>query len=274
MEIQKIGNTSVEVGVYRLTSQQIGLAIEFNAHARISPPAVQQERSTPGRRSDKGSGRTGRSVGVSRLQVPRGSFSEMKKGVFVREVLEEFASEGFTGYGIFSGESGTFSLVFSGGICILAESAGLCGSDALQDAQHLSGGFGVSIYSLTAAQINLACEFNQRFLIEGPIKGGSVRGTVPEPPVRSGTAVRENAGMARHSLTRSATFRPKPAPKPEIERIQERVGVRSEGIDPTLKHLAALDSIDALEMARDLKAGYISILDRLELGHLVDEEKE
>jgi len=40
--------------------------------------------------------------------------------------------------------------------------------------------------------------------------------------------------------------------------------------------MEGLDSIDPVAMAADLKSSYVSILDRLQLGHLVDtkEEKE
>lgn len=268
--VLSMGETKADIGLYLLTRQQIRLADEFNRNARVSQPE------TPVRReSAQGARSTGRvqtvkaSPGKERLVVPRGEFREMKKDVPTAPLFEYLSVRAFTGYGLFTTDSASFILVFSGGSCILASYGEERGVAALEEAKARDQVMEAVFYTLTPQQIALSLEFNGRYRVEGAPRTEGRSGSVPPE--------REEAPATIH--------RPSPSPKVGAERPAgppvAHARAPPNGIDPSspatnavLKDLEALDAIDAAEMAVNLKTSYVSILDRLQLGHLVDEKKE
>jgi hypothetical protein len=263
-EIQVQGGETVEAGIYHLTSQQIRLASEFNKKAVVSvvPPPPQAGRSEGGRNDRAGIPRVKKSPeAAGRLRVPRGTFCEIRRGLSVNEVIDDLRKSGFSGYGLFSGDPGTFTLVFSGGVCILADCGRDLGSAALRQAQTIERLSEVSLYELSDRQISLALEFNEGY---GTASAGAV--------CESGS---------RRALEDSGVICPSSEPAPHLaageqgrqtRRKNDQVSSRMSDLD--LLDIGGLDSIDPAAMAADLKSSYVSILSRLDLGHLVDRKEE
>lgn len=263
-EIQVRGGETVEAGMHLLTPQQIRLASEFNKKAAVSvvPFPRQAGRADRGRnaRADmppakKGPGEAGR------LRVPRGTFCEIRRDLPVNEVIDDLGKRGFSGYGLFSGGPGTFTLVFSGGVCILADCGGEPGSAALKLAKTIERISEVSLYGLSDRQVALALEFNEGY---GTAPAGAVCGAGCRRTAVDSGAVRPSLGPAPHPGAEEQGR--------QTRRKDEPVSSRMSDLD--LLDLEGLDSIDPAAMAADLKSSYVSILGRLDLGHLVDRKEE
>lgn len=249
--VQAQGEEKVEVELNLLTEQQLQLADEFNKNARVTVPPVArvQEKGVHEKKS------TGRVAPEKRLVVPRGEFCELKKSATTSEVLESLKARAFSGYTLITTDATGCTLVFSGGACILAGYGDERGAAALEKAKALSAPADFGIYALTPQKIALSLEFNEAYRVEGAPE--TTVKNQPSPPQK-----RTQPGPAGTSRppAREKTKGADPSPQPTI--------------DPVMKDLDALDAIDPAEMAANLKSGYISILDRLQLGHLVDEKKK
>ncbi|QSZ66846.1 hypothetical protein RJ40_04725 [Methanofollis aquaemaris] len=264
--VRGLADDPVEAALYLLNGPQIRLAAEFNAKASVprSDMCSSQEKPRNRQKSEPGPAK-GKNAS---LQVPRGCLIEIKRNATGLEMLDGLKHSGFTGYAIFNLGSDSFTLVFSGGVCILAGGERERGASALVKVGEMTAPGEVAVYSLTDPQLALAREFNQGCLVEGgeeqppsppvpPTRRREV-GAAPEPLSPAGKDLTRGSGAGKH-LERERHVRA-PAEVPHE--------------DPVFRDLAALDGIDADQMAADLKDSYVSILDRLELGHLIGENKE
>lgn len=272
--VQSMGGETAEIGLYLLTEQQLRLADEFNKNARVAPcgPPARSEGAQAVRSAGKVQTAKA-SPGKERLVLPRGELCEMKKAVAVREILELLEGRAFTGFCLFTVDSVSFTLVFSGGSCILAGYGGERGAAALAKARASDAQGDVGLYTLTSQQIALSLEFNAGYRVEGPRR---TEGRAGQRPALSpkGAEAPLMKGRPSPPLKKGAT-----GPV-----VLSRAAVRGQpqgaassppaGTDAIMRDLKALDAIDPVEMAANLKTSYISILDRLQLGHLVDEKKE
>jgi hypothetical protein len=273
--VRSMGQTEVDIGLYLLTPQQIQLADEFNRDARVShseTPArqegAQEVRSTARVRPSKASPER------EHLVVPRGEFCEMKKAVPTAKILERLKERAFTGYGQFTVNSVNFTLVFSGGTCILAGYGEERGDAALERAKALGAPGDVGLYTLTPQQIALSLEFNGGYRVESPPRPEAR--SMAERPLRSPKAAEAPATIRRSPPPPKAGVAGPgiPPAAPVREKSKGAASAASPATDAIMRELEALDAIDAAEMTVNLKTSYVSILDRLQLGHLVDEKKE
>lgn len=252
--VRSLGEEKVQVELHLLTTQQLRLADEFNKNARVAAaphePRAREERAHERQSVRKAPQET------ERLVVPRGEFCEIKKGVTTAGVLESLKARAFSGYGLFTTDSIECTLVFSGGSCILAGYGNDRGAAALAEAKASDAPADVGLYALTPQQVALALEFNAGYRVESAHKTGAPRTTVKEEP----SPLRKRTSTAPAAPARKT---PKSTDSPP-----------SSTTDAVMKDLEALDAINPAEMAANLKSGYISILDRLQLGHLVDEKKK
>ncbi|WP_298665496.1 hypothetical protein [uncultured Methanofollis sp.] len=268
--VQSMGEEKAEIGLYLLTRQQLRLADEFNTNARVSARAPPKGEEVQAVRNIGKVQPPKASPGKERLVVPRGELFEMKKDVATAEVLESLKKRAFTGYGLFTVASVSFTLVFSGGSCILAGYGGERGSAALEKAKALSVPGDVGLYTLTPQQIALSIEFNGEYRVES-----APRPETRLPRVQKGAeapAMKNRFPPPRKGGT-AGTAGPSPAAVREDQKGAADASP-SVGNDALMRDLSALDAIDTAEMAANLKTSYVSILDRLQLGHLVNEKKE
>jgi len=273
-EIQALGGEVVEAGTYILTPQQIRLASEFNKNAAIS--AVSRPLQSGGKERNRDAAArepvAKKTAAAGPLRLPRGTFCEIRRDLSANEVIDNLQGGGFSGYGLFSEVSGTFTLVFSGGVCVLADCRGERGSAALRLAKTVERLSEVSLYALSGQQVSLALEFNEGY------------GTVPAgaSPATGAAGAGAGVGHRKNVATGSERRPPSGSPAPLSATVRDRGARRADESDPAplsdlaLLNMEGLDSIDPVAMAADLKSSYVSILDRLQLGHLVDtkEEKE
>ncbi len=115
------------------------------------------------------------------MQLPRGTFREIRKNVAVESLLHALNGENFSGVVSISSPSHSGTLVFKAGKCILVKVQNLCGDAGLDEIQNAGSVEVDAILSLLdEAQISLALEFNK------PCRILTVRKqtTVPSQPAR------------------------------------------------------------------------------------------
>jgi len=96
------------------------------------------------------------------MQLPRGTFREIRKGVVVDSLLRELEGERFSGVANISSPTLTATLVFKGGKCILVKVANNRGDAAWDELQNVAGEEVDAALSLLGdAQVELALEFNK-----------------------------------------------------------------------------------------------------------------
>jgi hypothetical protein len=114
------------------------------------------------------------------MQLPRGTFLNIKRSTKVGDLLAELHDMKFTGictisFGLFNG-----TIVFKSGKRILAQYKEILGDAAWDELQKILGEkVDASLSTLNEAQIQLSLEFNKTCLI---VKGGRVENT-PHPEI-------------------------------------------------------------------------------------------
>lgn len=96
------------------------------------------------------------------MQLPRGTFREIKKGATIEALLSELESSRFSGLCSLSSNAGTGTLVFKFGKCILVTFLGKSGDAGCTELQkNRSSEVDAALSSLDDAQIQLSLEFNK-----------------------------------------------------------------------------------------------------------------
>jgi len=96
------------------------------------------------------------------MQLPRGTFREIRKNVAIESLLHDLETERFSGVANISSQSSTGTFVFKTGKCILVKiqnSRGDAGWDEIMNAGNIEVDAALSL--LGDAQIDLALEFNK-----------------------------------------------------------------------------------------------------------------
>ncbi|MBN1195066.1 MAG: hypothetical protein JXA08_06955 [Methanomicrobiaceae archaeon] len=141
------------------------------------------------------------------MQLPRGTFHSLKKGMNLSSLLSELRSTGFSGHCSIQLHEAPVSLVFDRGVCILADVRPLAGTEGY-DSLKKSGNeeINAELYNLNRAQIDLSIEFNKKFRVEGGAASGpDISGPSPASRPASGT------GMPNSSRVLSMAPKARPA---------------------------------------------------------------
>jgi len=130
------------------------------------------------------------------MQLPRGKFREIVRGVPLSPLLLELNELQYTGILKLTWDTSTCTLVFRNGMVILAEYPPRAGDDAWEAVTRLGNQTVSGILSdLDAAQIKLVTEFNAPVLLSvpatpGKVSGGQKKAAVPTdidiPPQKQG----------------------------------------------------------------------------------------
>jgi len=97
------------------------------------------------------------------MQLPRGTFRSIRKGVKLGEILHELASSRFTGISSFSSPTVNGTLVFKSGICILAKVKDYYGNPAWETVTEQPDLVAdTALSDLDNAQLQLALDFNKK----------------------------------------------------------------------------------------------------------------
>jgi hypothetical protein len=147
------------------------------------------------------------------MQLPRGTFREIRKNVAIESLLHELNGEKFSGVASISSQSRTGTLVFKEGKCILVKiqnSRGDEGWDEIQKAGDVEVDAALSV--LGDAQIDLALEFNKPCRI---LKTGTFApAQASSRPVPAATNEHPRAAMGQKAAVPVAPLKSplKPAP--------------------------------------------------------------
>jgi len=111
------------------------------------------------------------------MQLPRGTFREIRRSVAIKDLLDELNREKYSGVASISSSSLNGTLVFKAGECILVKFQNSRGDTAWNDI-HKAGieEVDAALSLLGDAQIDLALEFNRACRIQRPGKHA------PAPP--------------------------------------------------------------------------------------------
>jgi hypothetical protein len=147
------------------------------------------------------------------MQLPRGTFREIRKNVAIGSLLHELDREKFSGVANISSQSRTGTLVFKAGKCILVKVQNNCGDagwDELQKAA--SDEMDAALSLLDDLQINMALEFNKPCRI---LKSGKqAPAQAPHRPAQSASLEPRGVGLKQKPSETVAPRKPpvKPAP--------------------------------------------------------------
>lgn len=101
-------------------------------------------------------------LNVHPMQLPRGTFREIKKGNTIENLLTELERSRFSGVCSISSGPGTGTLVYKSGKCILVKFLGKSGDAGCEELQkNRDGEVDAALSSLDDAQIQLSLEFNK-----------------------------------------------------------------------------------------------------------------
>jgi len=116
------------------------------------------------------------------MQLPRGTFREIKKGIPVSVLLGELEKTGFSGVCSFSFEESTGTLVFKSGKGILSKFRNKNGDAAWDELQKiLDEEVDAALSTLDEAQIQLSLEFNKSSRLVKWARGAPAKPPAPKP---------------------------------------------------------------------------------------------
>lgn len=145
------------------------------------------------------------------MQLPRGTFREIRRSVAIDSLLHELDGERFSGVASISSSSRNGTLVFKAGKCILVKiqnNRGDAAWDEIRDAGNEEVDAALSL--LGDAQIELALEFNKPFRILKATKPVSAQ--APSRPAALTPAQHPRAAMAQKAGTPVAPLKPPAKP--------------------------------------------------------------
>lgn len=161
------------------------------------------------------------------MQLPRGTFREIKKGETIENLLQELERSKFSGVCSISSSAGTGTLVFKVGKCILVKFLGKSGDAGCDELQKNSTNeVDAALSSLDDAQIQLSLEFNKACRLvkvtkplESPQKQGAPApepAKKPVPPAHTVHPTPVAPLKAQQKPAAASLFhRPTPPPAPE-----------------------------------------------------------
>jgi hypothetical protein len=147
------------------------------------------------------------------MQLPRGTFREIRKIVAIESVLKELEGEKFSGIANLSSQSVTGTLVFRAGKCILVKFGNSRGDTAWDELQKAGGEeVDAAISLLGEAQIELALEFNKSCRVARYAKQAQVPGA-PKRPAPFASREPPRASQAQKTPAATAVSPLKPPAK-------------------------------------------------------------
>ena len=130
------------------------------------------------------------------MQLPRGTFREIRKNTTVGVVLKELERTTFSGICSLSSDRGTGTLVYQSGTCILVKFHGKPGDPGWEELQRCGGEVDAALSTLDEAQVQLSLEFNKACRLVKAGKGGPSR---KSPAYAPPSEPEKTAGDAHHT---------------------------------------------------------------------------
>jgi hypothetical protein len=254
-KVRENGLQTVDAELYSLSRSQIQLSFEFNPRFRTGEiSGIDTAGSDRPGDSDHKTERVVRDVTpapvppedvhTEEIQLPRGTFLEERSGVSLSDLLDDLKSKHFFGYCIFLVDDKLATIVMENGISLLADYTPKRGSGVLQVLQtKVNQPVDAELYSLTPMQMKLALEFNREYRV------------------------------AMTSKPRLIHMKPQKSPeRPLKKRMRERSKNVVDGdFDEQMNEI---EMINFDEMTDNFRDNIKDIVERLDLGHLIQEETE
>ena len=182
------------------------------------------------------------------MQLPRGTFCEIKKGIPIPVLLSDIQTKHFSGICTISSGSSSGTFVFRLGTCILAKFMDKRGDHAWQsliDMQEKT--VDAALSSLDEAQIKLSLEFNKTSRIAAPRAGLPVREISRSAPPETAASTKKKTSHHRlvtlseipsveknRKKTSSAAFDQLPETKTGAIKPQENLDLFEDELLPVL----------------------------------------
>jgi hypothetical protein len=211
------------------------------------------------------------------MQLPRGSFHSIKRGILLDTLLDEMEKSGFSGYCTISYDAISCTLVLHSGNYVLAEYGKTEGDAAwLKIHDLLTKKVDAALTDLSDAQLKLCMEFNAPAELRKPVK--RVR---HEQPVKSALPHVRSEALAgqesRHARTgersgKSSGTVVKPGTKAATatqESIRNPLPAESEEAEIFNREIGALDDLDLDEMTKKIRENCVVTVEKLHLEHLI-----
>jgi hypothetical protein len=228
------------------------------------------------------------------MQLPRGKFRSVIKGVALNSLIQELAEVRYTGVITITRGREVISLVIQRGRYILAEYGSLRGDPAWEGINTLGEATVDAILSdFSEAELKLAVEFNDPYLLSSQIitrafKAPREKGKEPFPqkkpaesaaPPPSPPPPKEDTRPAPESSMETPPAWTKADAGHALATASERGG--DEGVPDVYDELAllhmemsALDDVDVEHIATKIRKNARGIVKKLHLGHLMTEKED
>lgn len=224
------------------------------------------------------------------MQLPRGTFRYIKKGVLLGDILIEIKNLRFTGICTFSSGSINGTLVFKDGTCVLAEIQDKYSDAGWEEAQKLADReTDAALSDLDNAQLQLSIEFNKKSLVKKPGKAPAARSqnaritSQPQEQKKQGAAHRketkEKEFIKTTPVTPAVPLSQVPIEKKQVApphdvgkepaQAEPPVGVEP-GPSSAEKDFETFDSMDLDDVTQKIKKDVKVILKQLKLDHLTE----
>ena len=193
------------------------------------------------------------------MQLPRGAFRDIKKGIGLESLLAELNEESFSGYCKIATDKAAATLVLKEGVIILARSGDHRGDAALAAmGKWRDEEVNAVLHTLSDAQLDLTLEFNPADRVQETHPIQFPRRSVkevprPPPPVRATDMDPPVLPRSRHQ-------------EPDLRAHQT--------LSPVLQEFNTLDGMDIENMSRTFRENCRQIIEKLDLGFLLESEKQ
>jgi hypothetical protein len=223
------------------------------------------------------------------MQLPRGKFRSIKKGVQLGEILDEMATSRFSGICSFSSNTVNGTMVFKGGAIILAKVQAKYGDPAINDARTMVDHvIDVVLSDLDGTQMQLALDFNKHAHVQtGGWQSGTpqkeksspVQGSMKKPAPERRTVPKEK------DFIKTPPIAPPVAPVPvepykkltaetssdaQKQIRQEQTTPQGPPLTSAEKDFETFDSMDLEDVTHKIRRDSKIILKQLELDHLME----
>jgi hypothetical protein len=206
------------------------------------------------------------------MQLPRGSFHSIRRGMVLHLLLDEIEKSGFSGYCTVIHDAVKCTLVLNSGNYILAEYGKTEGDAAwLKIHDLMTKKVDAALTSLSEAQLKLCIEFNSPAELHEPVKWASGRPVKTVlPHVRSEALVRPEPRHAKNvkKSGRTSGISVNAVAKPH-EGIKAQRPVENEEIEILERDLGSLDDAKLDEMTRKIRENCMIAVEKLHLDHLI-----
>ena len=228
------------------------------------------------------------------MQLPRGTFRSIQKGVRFSDILADLVSTRFTGMCTISSASLNGTLVFRSGVCVLAKIQDHYsdqGWAVLMENPDLTVDLAISDFN--TAQIQLALDFNKKALVHLSATPPSQKSVPQEQPARTGERVsREPVKHAAHSRREQKKHEVSKPPVTPAEVVMAAAPVLEEPVkqdvagdepiavakttsvktpgSPEELDLEMFDTMDLDDVALKIRKDCKIILKQLQLDHLTE----